>query len=419
MAQQTINVGTAPNDGTGTPLRTAFQYTNSNFSELYTALGGGSGLPGAANQIIFNNGSSLAGNANLTFNTALNKLVANNIETAANLLVGTSATITGNLTVDTNTLFVDSANDRVGVGTVSPTAKLHVSSTGSVHINQRTGNNGCFTQYMDPTSSNYVGTDSGNFRVANNSGQDLLNIQQLGVFTFGDGAGGTRMTLNATGLGVGRSPSYRLQASSGTKATTASLATVAGITTTDADDFGIYFRLKTDATGANRYAAITSFDNGSGNGARDLVLQDLGGNVGIGVTPSASKLQVAGNIGLPNSCTASGETSGVFSIDVANLLTLNGSNWRQASILIVYSGIDGAATNATVLQTVVTLSGLSTWNTIAKNDIVGTASVAVSASTATGATITFTVPTGNTGSVYAMLLGGGGTSTRPSMTVNA
>jgi len=95
------------------------------------------------------------------------------------------------------------------------------------------------------------------------------------------------MTLNSTGLGVGRSPSYRLQASSGTKATTASLATVAGIKTTDADDFGIYFRLKTDATGANRYAAITAFDNGSGNGARDLVLQDLGGNVGVGVTPSA------------------------------------------------------------------------------------------------------------------------------------
>jgi hypothetical protein len=95
------------------------------------------------------------------------------------------------------------------------------------------------------------------------------------------------MTLNSTGLGVGRSPSYRLQASSGTKATTASLATVGAITTTDADDFGIYFRLKTDSTGANRFAAITAFDNGSGNGARDLVLQDLGGNVGIGVTPSA------------------------------------------------------------------------------------------------------------------------------------
>jgi hypothetical protein len=109
----------------------------------------------------------------------------------------------------------------------------------------------------------------------------------------------------------------------------------------------------------------------------------------------------------------------VFSIDVANLLTLTGSNWRQASILIVYSGIDGGATNPTVLQTVVTLTGLSTWNSISKNDIVGTASVAVSAATTTSATITFTVPTGNSGSVYAMLLGGAGATTRPSMTINA
>jgi hypothetical protein len=35
MAQQIINVGAAPNDGDGDPIRTAFQKTNSNFTELY------------------------------------------------------------------------------------------------------------------------------------------------------------------------------------------------------------------------------------------------------------------------------------------------------------------------------------------------------------------------------------------------
>lgn len=35
MTQQIINVGAVANDGTGTPLRTAFQYINSNFTELY------------------------------------------------------------------------------------------------------------------------------------------------------------------------------------------------------------------------------------------------------------------------------------------------------------------------------------------------------------------------------------------------
>jgi len=38
----------------------------------------------------------------------------------------TSLTISGNLTVDTNTLFVDSTNDRVGIGTSSPARTLHV-----------------------------------------------------------------------------------------------------------------------------------------------------------------------------------------------------------------------------------------------------------------------------------------------------
>jgi len=38
MTQQIINVGNVANDGQGTPLRTAFQYINSNFTELYNAV---------------------------------------------------------------------------------------------------------------------------------------------------------------------------------------------------------------------------------------------------------------------------------------------------------------------------------------------------------------------------------------------
>lgn len=35
MAQQTINVGTSPNDGLGDSLRTAFTKCNDNFEELF------------------------------------------------------------------------------------------------------------------------------------------------------------------------------------------------------------------------------------------------------------------------------------------------------------------------------------------------------------------------------------------------
>ena len=44
MAKTAINVGSAANDGTGDPLRTAMQSTNSNFNELYALLGDGSSL---------------------------------------------------------------------------------------------------------------------------------------------------------------------------------------------------------------------------------------------------------------------------------------------------------------------------------------------------------------------------------------
>jgi hypothetical protein len=226
------------------------------------------------------------------------KVTVNQILGAGGTATLASATITGDLTVDTNVLKVDTTNNRVGIGTASPSVPLEIRASDNSVLT--TGGSANFTQFKAQVDSGagcaigsyqnvfgYVGTSTNHYLEirANNIAQQ--KIEPLGIFSWFDGAGGTRMTLNSTGLGVGRTPSYRFQASSGTKATTAAIATVGGITTTDADDFGIFFRIKTDATATNRYAAISSFDNGSGNGPRDLVLQDLGGNVGVGLTPSA------------------------------------------------------------------------------------------------------------------------------------
>jgi hypothetical protein len=46
-------------------------------------------------------------------------------------LSGTSATFSGDLTIDTNTLYVDSTNNRVGIGTTSPSKRLDVFTTAS------------------------------------------------------------------------------------------------------------------------------------------------------------------------------------------------------------------------------------------------------------------------------------------------
>ena len=46
--------------------------------------------------------------------------------------------VSGNLTVDTNTLFVDSSNNRVGVGTVSPNANTKLDVNGAARIGNST-----------------------------------------------------------------------------------------------------------------------------------------------------------------------------------------------------------------------------------------------------------------------------------------
>ena len=48
--------------------------------------------------------------------------------------VNGTARVSGNLTVDTNTLFVDATNNRVGIGTTTPTAKLHIKGTGDSSV---------------------------------------------------------------------------------------------------------------------------------------------------------------------------------------------------------------------------------------------------------------------------------------------
>ena len=63
--------------------------------------------------------SSLNTDGSLSWNPSTNTL-------AATTLTTTTVTVSGDMTVDTSTLKVDSANNRVGIGTASPTATLNV-----------------------------------------------------------------------------------------------------------------------------------------------------------------------------------------------------------------------------------------------------------------------------------------------------
>ncbi|CDX19502.1 hypothetical protein MPLA_1190026 [Mesorhizobium sp. ORS 3359] len=60
MAQQTINTGATADDGTGDPIRDAFDKANDNFTELYTAIGA---LPEQIRDVI---GAALVAGSNVT-----------------------------------------------------------------------------------------------------------------------------------------------------------------------------------------------------------------------------------------------------------------------------------------------------------------------------------------------------------------
>jgi trimeric autotransporter adhesin len=100
MARQTINIGTNANDGTGDPLRTAFDKINDNFLELY-------GTDGDANTLQANldiNGFNIVSTrSNEDIRIIPNGTGTIELEKSTNitgaLIVSTTAAITGNATV--------------------------------------------------------------------------------------------------------------------------------------------------------------------------------------------------------------------------------------------------------------------------------------------------------------------------------
>ncbi len=208
---------------------------------------------------------------------------------------------------------------KAGIGTTSPIAPLDVqSNTGAtgIIIRGRADNSTALRFYANnaTTQQLYIGTDDSNIDFVSVSTRPIRffvnallqhQISQLGVFSWKDGAGGDRMTLNSTGLGIGTSsPRVLLDLA---KANNVGQVILIGETSTNVrTGFGLDSatagmrifcpNLNSEAIyigGISTSDGTTFTRNHSfGVAGKNSWLNEQGGNVGIGTTSPLKTLQI-------------------------------------------------------------------------------------------------------------------------------
>jgi hypothetical protein len=200
-------------------------------------------------------------------------------------------TVSGDLTVDTSTLKVDSANNRVGIGTATPGFSLDATASGAVvgNFNRTTSSGATVAVQVVGNTVGTLGSDTGGngrFDISSVSGGVASNSIQ-----FSRSGGTVSMLLDSSGnlavdtntlyvdaannrVGIGTaSPVARLTVNGETRGIEPTLGTTEyylGMSTN-----GVY--LGTDA--AKPVYFITN--------ATERMYLDASGNLGLGVTPSA------------------------------------------------------------------------------------------------------------------------------------
>ena len=200
----------------------------------------------------------------------------------------TPSTVAGGTTFSTPALLINSSGN-VGIGTTSPTNRLHVVTTGTT-LGQFTGAEYAQIRHSDGTRVLYT-------QVYNNEAR--LFTETSTPLTFGTN-NTERMRLDASGnLGIGTtSPGARLNVSGGNVYIQSSgaytePATVAGVLAFDNTngDFNISAR----SNGGSTFMRF--FTSNAGTGAERMRI-DSSGNLGIGTSSPTARLEVRGSTGV-------------------------------------------------------------------------------------------------------------------------
>ena len=132
----------------------------------------------------------------------------------------------GNVNIDSNTLYVDATNNRVGLGTSSPSRLFHVSGTTDTPAQFQTSQSNLYIQLANSSASNgYIGFEGTNLSLWNN-GANRLNIDSSGRVGIG--------TTSITGF------SDYTTVQLGSSSSGAAMRLVANGDTPGTDDFVIY-----------------------------------------------------------------------------------------------------------------------------------------------------------------------------------
>lgn len=105
--------------------------------------------------------------------------------------------VTGDLTVDTNTLYVDSANNRVGIGTSSPQSPLHLHETTYPEIRLTnsttgsTGSDGVNIQVAGTTQHLYIWNNENAATILGTNNTEAMRLTSGGEFLLGDSSAPT------------------------------------------------------------------------------------------------------------------------------------------------------------------------------------------------------------------------------------
>lgn len=238
--------------------------------------------------------------------------------TLFNTTIDTSgnATIAGNLTVDANVLHVDSVNDRVGIGTTSPTTTCQIVNTdltgGEKIVLRLTGGYGNIDFYgshfnianinLNSSQNLYIGRGGGGLAVGFFTGHNVSKFHVAGNTTIGSSYWNVAAPANGLlvegNVGIGTtSPTAKLEvfydSSNITRLEngyiTVRRAGSANITTLDGAFSG-------NANNGAHLHNTASVSLGAGDSSRALLVNSSG-NVGIGITEPTARLQINNQAG--------------------------------------------------------------------------------------------------------------------------